>query len=62
MDDTQLRPFLVVVRKMRNRTGFVRLCLFRDLPVIVLISLELDLLDSLIDYEDYRLRHFDFIS
>jgi hypothetical protein len=51
-----------VIRDVGNRTGFVRLCLFGDLPVIVLISFELTLLDSLIADEDDRFRHFDFLS
>jgi hypothetical protein len=62
VDDTQFRALLVVVRDMGNRTGFVQLCLFGDLPVIVLISFELTLLDSLMANEDDRLIDFDFLS
>ena len=47
---------------MGNRTGFVQLCLFGNLPVLELILFELALFDSLIANEDDRLRHFDFLS
>src|SRR5688572_709425 len=62
VDDTQFRALLVVVRDMGNSTGFVCLCLFSDLSVILLISFELALLDFLIADEDDRLRHFGFLS